>query len=308
MYEITFANDCSSNCFDCIMYSYLKYFNYDYEMYNTKYFYTKYYSDEFPHIGRYTSKSNILNEFFGVDIIRHNDIYNLKYCADALLSKGPIGIFIDPYYCEWSPFFKKAHFTHVFLIVDIDRQEHKFICFDVYYPKTGYTKVDIDELILISEEYFTFCVNNIPSISVEMLISHLSKTVYQFDSNLTKNKKQFFYYLTEDACGSLASSQIETSILLIKLMWIAEDKKHFPIVFRRLEAMLQQSIFPQVYEFANISERNFIQLRLMLMKYAMTNRLSEANIKNIIGQIYDIDALMMEYVDKVIRSNFSDCV
>lgn len=308
MYKMMIPNDCSSNCFDCVLYSFLKHFNYDYELYNVKFFYTDYYDESCQCIHRKTSTFDMLNELFGIDIIFHKDISDLKYIAEALLNNGPIGIYIDPFYCEWSPFFKTAHYTHVLLIVGIDRQEHKFICLDVYYPKAGYTKVDIDELTAKSEEYFTFHMNDAPSISTEMIISLLSKTVNQFVNNLTEKKEQFFNYLTEDARESLPSSKIETSALLINLMWIAEDKKHFPIVFRRLENMLQQSIFPQVYELAAVAERNFTQLRLMLIKYAITNRMSEANIKNIIGRIYDIDTVMIEYVDKIIRTNFRECI
>ena len=85
-------------------------------------------------------------------------------------------------------------------------------------------------------------------------------------------------------------------------MWIAEDKKHFPIAFRFLENMLQQSIFSQIYELASHSEKSFTQLRMMLIKYAKTKILSKTNIRNIVNRIYDIDAIMIEYVDKIIRT------
>ncbi len=46
MHEIKLAENCSSDCFDSIAYSILKYRSLDYEAYNIKYFYTNYFCAE----------------------------------------------------------------------------------------------------------------------------------------------------------------------------------------------------------------------------------------------------------------------
>ena len=46
MHGIKLAENCSSDCFDSIAYSILKYRSLDYEAYNIKYFYTNYFCAE----------------------------------------------------------------------------------------------------------------------------------------------------------------------------------------------------------------------------------------------------------------------
>ncbi len=294
LYPLTVLEDSSTNCYDCLCYSLLRYYHFDYEAYNIKYFYTEYFTQESPHIYRGVPTVDFLRSLFGIDIkyFGKEKSMPLVDVVEKRLSKGPVGIIIDPYNCWWSPFYQKEHFSHMFAIVDMDRSKYR--CFDVYYPSSGYIEVDFNMLEANYRLYFVFNLPEPQPVPMQGLLSHLSNVLENFDSNLTQKKEWMLRIFTENSRQSLFPGAIDSSILLVNLMWIAEDKKHFAIALRYLEERLHKNVFDAVYEPLHTSEQAFTLLRFSLMKYAMTGVLREADLKKRIDQIFDTDAIIVE--------------
>ena len=302
MYNLTLPKNCSSNCFDSIFYSLLKYFGYDYKIYNIKYYYNNYYNTHSHDICRGNSSLNILKGVYGITTLFNDRKYmiNIFDIVCTSLNKTPVGIVIDPYYCHWSPFFQKSHHNHAFLIVDIDYYNKQYICFDVHYNSTGYIKVDFDLINNHLIRYFTFRFNNTNEISFQLVLKKIETIVNSFDNNIDSKKAELFNYFTQTSRAILFPNGIVTSPVLINLMWIAEDKKHSQILFKYLEEKTNQFNFASVYELLTDSERKFTLLKTILMKYAMTGMLKESTLKNIIDQIFDTDVLMISELKNIL--------
>ncbi len=296
LYPLTIPNESSSNCYDCLCYSLLQYYHFDYKAYNIKYFYTEYISQKSNRIFRGIPSVNFIKLFFGIEATycqKKNSSPLLEVVEDRI-SVGPVGITIDPYNCWWSPFYQKQHYSHMLAIVGVDYIKQKYTCFDAYYPSSGYVEVDFD---MLEENYLLYFMFNMPEpqpVPMQSLLSHLSNMLENFDSNLTQKKEQMLRIFTENSRQTLFPGAIDSSILLVNLMWIAEDKKHFAIALRYLEERLHKNVFDAVYEPLRISEQAFTLLRFSLMKYAMTGVLRDADLKKRINQIYDTDAIIVE--------------
>jgi hypothetical protein len=109
MYKIALPENSSSNCFDSVVYSLLKYYGLDYEAYNIKYFYTDYLSPSdniLYSICRGKSYRNILRDIYGIDLVFEdkNESDGIFEAICKSLNSNPICITIDPYHCHWSPF------------------------------------------------------------------------------------------------------------------------------------------------------------------------------------------------------------
>ncbi len=304
MYDITIPENSSSNCFDCIFYSFLKYFHFDYEIYNLAYFYTEYYSENAGEIYRGKNSIDFIRNFFGVDITYHrrDDSDHLCEIVRKALNQSPVGISIDPYYCHWSPFYKKAHYTHALLIVDVNWRNKKYICFDVYYNTLGYVEADFDVLDEYCKMYFLFCINGAKKVMPEQIISHIGRTVESFNYDLEAKSERFLMYFKRMDSETLFPSGVETSVPLINLMWIAEDKKHFPIALKYIGNKLQRDVFAPIYDMASLSGQSFTLLKSMLIKYAITGVLRESSLQNTIRQIYSADALTIDKMKDLMRS------
>lgn len=305
MYNLTIPENSSSNCYDCIFYSFLKYFKFDYEMYNISYFYTEYYSENGRYIYRGKNCIDFIRDCYGVDINYYSKTKtdNLSEIVMKALEHSPVGIAIDPYHCSWSPFYQKAHYTHALLIVDVNWNDKKYIFFDVHYGKAGYIEVDFDVLDKYCIRYFIFCFSKGNEVKLPLFISHIYSTINSFNYNSAMKSEQLLSYFTQNDREVLfhgGVSGIETSVPLINLMWIAEDKKHFPIALKSIENRLQKDIFRPIYELASISERSFTILKSMLMKYAITGVLRENSLRNIITQIYETDVLTIESMKNIL--------
>lgn len=305
MYNLTIPENSSSNCYDCIFYSFLKYFKFDYEMYNISYFYTEYYAENGRYIYRSKNSTAFIRDSFGIDIIyyRKKETDNLGEVVRKALEDSPVGIVIDPYYCSWSPFYQKAHYNHALLVVDGKWNDKKYICFDVHYGTAGYIEVDFDVLDKYCISYFLFSFSRVNEIKLPWLISNMSSTIKSFNYDTSLKIEQLLSYFRQNSRDALfpgGASGIETSVPLINLMWIAEDKKHFPIALKSIENRLQKDIFRPIYELASVSERSFTILKSMLMKYAITGVLRENSLRNIITQIYETDVLTIESMKNIL--------
>lgn len=295
MHEIKIPKDSSSDCFDSIVYAMLKYLGYDYEAYNIKYFYTDYYCTSDNCIIRCEGERNILKSIYNISLISKDKgaSFDLSKEIANLLNRFPIGIFIDLYYCPWSPFYNKKYFSHCLLIVDVDYENKKYICFDVYFNKIGYVKVDMSIILEHYESYFIFDCEKTTEVNIELLLEEINYSLKKYDSNTIKKSLELYNFLKNTDKNILFPEDLDTSIHLINLMWIMEDKKHFPIALRYIEKRLGVVAFTQIYELLSSSEKMFSILISILIKYSMTGVLKEEKLKSIINQIYLIDDLIV---------------
>jgi len=307
MYNITIPENTSSNCFDNIYYSFLKYFEFDYKAYNIKYFYTDYYKISFNDITqcicRRTPNENILKDIYNIDVVfkDRNESDNLFEIICNSLNNRPVGIIIDPYYCYWSPFYKKSHYFHVIFIVNVDYHEKKYICFDVHFDSIGYVKVDFDIINKNFEQYFILNFKEVNEVKIEFLADKIKIVLDSFDNNLDTKKTELIDYFIMNDRRELFSENIKTSIPLINLMWISEDKKNFSIALRYIEDKLKKTVFSSVYELLLISQQNFLLLKSMLIKYAIAGVLKENNLKSIINEIFNTDEIIIEQMKNILK-------
>ena len=310
MYDITILENSSSNCFDSVIYSLLKRYNFDYEAYNIKYFYTDYYEPlnyTTMRIKRGKFYPNILKDIFGINVVVKDseESNNLLETIRNPLKNTPIGITIDPYYCHWSPFYQKAHYSHMVLIVDIDWQDRKYVCFDVHFNSVGYAKIDFDTVNKNFRQYFIFDFKETHELNSELIMAKinaiLAHTLNNFNGNSAEKTTELVSYFASNDRKELFPANLETSIPLINLMWIAEDKRHFPIALKYIERKAQKSIFSSVYGLLVASEKSFALLRSVLIKYAVSGVFREETLKNIIAQIYDTDALIVEHMKTALK-------
>ena len=297
MYEITIPENSSSNCFDSVFCSLLKYFGFEYEAYNIKYFYTEYYDSVRNRIYRGKSEANILlKDIYGIDLIFRdkNGSDDLLEIIRASAYNRPTGIVIDPYYCYWSPFYQKSHYFHMLLIAGIDYSEKKYICFDVHFDSVGYIKVDFDILNNNYKRYFAFGFEKPHEVKLESMTATIQGILDAFDGNLEAKEAELFDYFTKNDRQELFPKNLETSVPLINLMWIVEDKKNFPIALRYIENKTKKSVFSQVFELLAASEKEFTILKIALIKYAMSGILREDILKSMISQIFETDAKIVE--------------
>ena len=301
MHKITLPQNSSSNCFDSIIYSLLKYFNFDYEVYNIKYFYTDYYKENVNNIqycicrGKYT---NILKDIYNIDLCYMNTD-NLVELFD-IIKRVPVCVIIDPYYCHWSPFYQKGHYSHFLLIIGINYHEKKYVCFDVHFDSVGYIEIDFDIINKNVEQYFVFNFEKTNEVRLKLVIDKLKTSLDRFNNDLDIKKTELAdYFLTSDR-NILFPKNLETSIPLICLMWIAEDKKNFSILLRYIENKIEGKFPHSLYDLLTISQQSFVLLKTTLIKYAITGILKEDKLKNILNQIFDTDARIVEQIQNIL--------
>lgn len=304
MYMLTIPDNSSSNCFDCVFYSYLKYLRLDYEAYNFQYFYTNYYNEKIGRIVRGKVYGNILNTLYQIQIRscwQNKAILPLYNIIINGIKEGPVGVTIDPYFCHWSPFYQKAHYSHALLVVDVDERTETCVCFDVHYNSSGYVKVPLDVLDKNHMDVFTFHHQEMQSLTLEKGLDYLKMTLEYDFGDFNIKKEQMLQYFLQNGREVLFPNGIETSISLINLMWIAEDKRHFPIALKWLEQRWNKKIFTPVYELAILSEKSFMLLKSLLIKYAITNSLKERSLYNVIDRIFELDMITIEQIKRILR-------
>ena len=309
MEKIELPQSCSSHCYDCIFYSLLKYYNHDYKAYALKYFYTDYIvpAEGLGNVltrGKYYNHHRyIFQNVYNISITSINieDPLIIVETICSLSKEYQVIIDIDPYYCYWTTFYNRSHINHAILILDIDYLNNEFICFDVYFNSVGYIKLSFETVKRHCKELYkcNFKTEN------ELIIDSLLRTVYNstdsFEDNLSRKKLELINYflLNEQLITSL--KDIETSMLLINLLWISEDKKNFSIGLRYLEEKVEKLNFSTVYGLLESSSQHFYILRSLIIKSSITGQLKKEKLKEIVDQLLEMDALTVLQLKSVLN-------
>ncbi|MCL2052369.1 MAG: hypothetical protein FWG91_11690 [Lachnospiraceae bacterium] len=303
MFDLTIAENCSTECYDFVISSLLKYMGFKYEAYNLKYLYFDYLNSmpAEPILGlkRGNDAFSMLQLLFNIKAryFMREELIDLKEKIETELKYRPLAFIMNSYYCPWSPYRSKLCFPHMFFVVGI-KKTGKLICFDVHYEEMGYAEIDFEFLENHFEGAFIFDFANASNPDNDYLLSSLSQGLLAFNAEeqLQKNLALYDYFLHSEK-ELLFPDNLETSIPLKYLLWISEDKKNFHSFLRLVES---ESLLPSTYELFSAASKNFLILRGYLMKYAITGILKEDLVKKTINNISETDKKIWTRLSKIV--------
>lgn len=304
MWNLVASEQFSSNCYDFLVSSLLNYLGYDYYAYYSKYIYFDYYNPEevdfsnhLDHHSRLNLNSStndliILKEIYNiyVDFRRKESIEKLVNAVSNEIEKGPVGITIDPFYCHWSPFFNKVHYSHALLIVDIDYDNRQYFCYDLHFSTAGYAKVGFEDLEMHYDCMFVFYLDNAKTVNIDNMLRFIKNVLkYSDEETIRLNKKELFDYLTKNDRKKLFPDTFETSKILICLEQIAQDKMNSIHAFKYIEKKQGTINFSPIYGLLNKSNKNFLLLKMLLSRYALTGSINSNKVEEVIHNIFELD-------------------
>lgn len=298
MWTVEFLETASSNCVDNMMASMTRLMCEHHQLYNIKYFYLKYFYSSRKTISRTSSYEfidNVLGMKFENIKIKDLDI-NLGEAINANINISPVGVMLDPYDCYWSPFYKKNHWYHMVLILDINGNDKNLTCFDAYYPTMGYISIPLNDLEAIANRIVTFEFKHPTHNYVDLSIEYIKNAIKNYDTKSSESEMADFSDFIKNEVKPTEISQdgdFTTSKLLIQLSWVVEDRNNFISGLRYLENLSGKHIFDKVYPLLEHSYKQFMLLKTILMKYSVTQKMNNKKIDSIIQDIYRTDMLII---------------
>ena len=301
MWDLDLTNMNSSNCYDSMISILLKRFGFEEALLYLNSFSSKHFTvdkDGIGHIIRGIYSSDILNNLFhmSTEAFDLSSITDLEELISKELAFCPVGVWCDPYDCHWSPLFGKQHYSHLLLIIDIDNNNKSYVCVDVYYQSTGNIILSFDAMKSLCKEIFVFKFpGEICDYTMEAwdylknYIKVPDKSEYKEEN---ENMIEYILSLSPDTIGNPAN--IETSILLINLMWISEDKRNFLKALQYLDNRAGKPFFESVYPLLEEASKEVALLKNILMKYAITHNQNADKIKRSINEFYRLNREIAE--------------
>lgn len=304
VHKISVPEKCSNNCYDGIIYSVLKYYGHEYEFYNINYLYFNYFiinNDKIIFKKENKHRSHILRKFYDINIefIEKKEENKLFEVVQQEIKNSPIGIFIDPFVCNWSPFFNKVHSIHILLIVGYDSKN--YICLDMSSKQKQYIKIKYDLLNLHFIKYFTFKLGDKETIDNNKLFHELEKRTNEFNQDINFQKDLLFHELRNIKNYEITGKDLQVSPILIGLSEIAEDRGNFIIFLKRLEERFQIVFLDEICNLFELSKKFFLILKALLTKYLMTGLINEAYLRNTVNDIFDADKKIVENLKKILE-------
>jgi len=306
MWEIEFIENASSNCVDNMMASIAKLMCKHYQLYNLKYFYIKYFYG-FRKIVSRTSSYEFVDNVLGMqfEFVRLKDLdVGFWETINANIKISPVGVMLDPYDCYWSPFYKKNHWYHMLLIIDINKNDKKLTCFDAYYPTIGYVDISLDALEAIANRIVMFKVKQPNHNYIELSIDYIKHIIENHDIKAAeKDMIEFSNFVINELVPSEISQDgdFTTAKFLIQLSWVVEDRHNFIFGLKYLEDLIGIHIFDNVYQYLDYSYKQFMLLKTNLMKYSITKKMKKETIASIIQDVYNTDKSMINELQKVFK-------
>lgn len=304
MWKLDFINSISHSCMEAITVPILKSMNSPYHLFNTIYFYTHYFDDYSKRLRR-NKFEDFVEKLFGLKM----NIIDFKNNCDSFLdiifseiNKFPVGVMVDPYYCYWTNFYQKDHWSHALLIVDVNNKKI-FTCFDVHYPSKGYIYLSAKQLETMADKFIFFIYKERNHNFISVAVEQIQDQINQYNKkDLIDERDSLIKYLTlESKSLEITTSDIEVSKDLMGLMWIAEDKKNFTVSMKYIEKQNNESIFYDVYHLFDESNQLFLMLKSLMMKYAISGVLKKEKLESIIYNIYALDEIAVCELQKAIQ-------
>ncbi len=303
------------NCYDSLITVLLKRFGFEHQLMDIDAFSSSHFGfneKKEGYIARRIHCNDILKDLYQttIDSIDIHVIHDMHLIISKELMSCPVGLTADPYDCHWSPLFKKVHFSHLLLIADIDYVNKCYVCVDIYYQTMGEIKIFFNEIEKLCEQVLIFHFpEKISDIHYRawnylMKVNHIpDEETHEIEKN---SMIDYLLSLTPDCVGM--PNDLNTSLLLMNFMWIAEDKKNFMMGLKYLECRIGGPLFETVYVLIEKVVYSVLLLKSLFMKYVITRNLKEEKVKTIVTDIYRLNREIAIEMNNVLfqKNNFID--
>lgn len=297
-----------STCDDNIIYWILKGKGYEYQLFNLKLF-----SPHFIHsslkdlngISRPFENNEILSVIFNTNIekIMTNKIKDINSYIKDNIKYFPVCFWIDAYYCDWTPFYNSVHFSHYMQIVELDDVNMMYNCLDIYYPSKGIIKLKYE--FISNKASWIECIHLGKKLddACAKAIHYLQKSIKNI--NLKKYDEEKIELMSKIISFSsskyLNHAELESSILILTLKWISEDKLNFIKGLKYLDSKLSYPLFNDLNLHLMIASEETVKLKNIIIKYLMTNFINLEKTSKIIDKIYKENYIANQLLNSKLR-------
>jgi hypothetical protein len=312
MWNICFNRIENSNCYQLLLLAVARHFKRPYNTIKLNSYYPQYFAPDIQTLKNsiaeryYLDFTTAYNRFCRIGIEFYRRVGELTALLKTELNNAPVGIFADPFDCYWTTMYQKVHYSHAMLITGIDSENEHYLCRDIYYPQLGEIRLTGDELSSLQKSLFTFIIGEPKTITAEQKIGFL-KNMFEAISDSEIETEQCAinnYFLhrfsIRDEIGDTAD--IKSSILLLNLLWIAEDKAAFASALLELNTVLKKGVFDSVAEMVLYSRDLFGTLRAVLLKSAVADTINPQSTLKIINEIYETDRCIINEMRELLKN------
>ncbi|MDR2932694.1 MAG: hypothetical protein LBV27_06255 [Oscillospiraceae bacterium] len=296
-----------NNCYNSMLFLLLKCFKRDdLFLYLNKY-YNHYYTNRAGLLAERLDSNyprpnpDVLRDYCGVDVRYTDSAPDIRRVISEAIQKAPVGVTLDPYDCGWTPHYRRAHYNHFCFVVGLSKND-TCICKDIYFSKCGYIEIPFAELALIYQYIYTFEFLPFEPPDKESHINFLTGNINALsERNTDEERRQLKEYLNsrfelKEEIPDL--KYLETSALLLKLMWFAEDKRMFIAGLKTLSGRFPGLNYDSVYRPLRDCVQAFVNLRSVLIKSLIKKDVDRRLLSTIIDEIYDCDRRVIKAMRK----------
>jgi len=274
------------------------------------------------HVFRNERPEQISLEIFGLATRRFSCPFeNMHDIIKSVITTHPVGLWVDPFYCAWTPSFKEYHFSHFILIIGIDDSNRKYKCVDIYFPQIGFFDLTFEEVTdlckyldvlgYVGEQIkdknglLNILKNHLPSINdVESSRSKALDYFLGLDFNRIK-EVALIPDKEVDASTISTRDQIEVSRFLTMFGYLSDCKKSFLKAIKEISIFFPSFEFDEIFSLLNQNAIKYSLLRGMVIKYAITGKMDTDKIEKKIVDIYELDERILEILMCLLDSK--DC-
>lgn len=307
MWQLQPVNKKTYNCFQFLIATVAKFYDYDYRLMMLELWGFTYDDSAEGIIGdklklcwnyKIDRRKRLLN-YHGLsfDTIIPKELDFNKFVCDNL-SKWPVAVYIDSYDCSWVPFFQKLHRPHMFFI--LEKESDKFIFLDQYSSDKMINEIDIEFVSGNAKSILVFKPDKKDySISIsESIIENINDwNQYGFPQY-----KSFIYDMKNNL--SIENEIIDDPVaskLIMYLKNLADDRINFIEAIDLFEEHFSKDLNVVKGCLINIATR-YEKLRAYIIKCAFTNRAHKVEIiANELDYIYSSERQIYDSIKLLIE-------
>lgn len=304
MWNIDFSSIESDNCWDGAMTAFLNYYGYNYHILEMNRLVVKYFTNccDYLEDCLYSHYLNqdilLLKRYYHIEIERHKPDIHTHSLLQAELVKAPVGVWLDTYYCSWLPFYKRLHQKHYCLIVNWEGENNQYVCRDIYYNKLSDIPIAQPDFLRAYLGCYCYrfhgCNHITPYILVDVLRTSLQKIEIQKLHQEREAFKQYIHNQFSLQKQKKRIDSIESSILLLRFLWLIDNKKSFARGLRYLQTQFPWLQFDAVCEGLSQQAILFSTIRNTFIKGFITNKFSISHFAKLFDMIYQLDIIVIQ--------------